>query len=339
MVRVINGYGSGSRDGSEGTSSIITEVDVENAVNVATILLERKYFRTVDPMMLALLNSTSSEPGIGRFLGDLNEGGDLDAADIFLSLYGAGRYDLRLVLAQSLYAASDLIVLRWLDYLGIIGMVNGIEDLVERGQVLLADLINKCLGKDLIQENVISWIERRMTEAGNGPDQYRYVHTSMLDMDLTIPSHSLTLINDTGQLVQVPVCGSLSIDFPSVDIFTLEEWKQFYVDYTKSTHQLANELQGFVKSVALGIASASDMPVMSMSLDPRDSQNYLDQLSAALNNIVMNRSSWLEGAFKRASSNGIVDGMSESIFGLYGCSLGRDVPPYSNPERFGKEHR
>ena len=313
QLRVINGYGLRSRDGSDGTSSIITEVDVENAVNVATMLLERKYFRTVDPMMFALLNSTGNEPGIGPFIGDLNEGGDLDAADMFLSLYGAGRYDLRLVLAQSLYAASDLIVLRWLDYLGIIGMVNGIEDLVERGKMLLADLINKCLGKDLIQENVISWIERRMTEAGNGADQYRFVHASTIDMDLTIPSHSLTMINDTGQLVQVQVSGSLSIDFPGVDIFTLEEWKRFYVDYTKSTHQLADELQGFVKSVALGIASASDMPVMSMSLDPRNSQNYLDQFSAVLNDVVTNRGSWLDGEFKRASPNGIVDGMSESL--------------------------
>ncbi|MGD0817763.1 MAG: lamin tail domain-containing protein [Methanomassiliicoccales archaeon] len=313
QLRVINGYGLGSKDGPEGTSSIITEADIENAVNVATMLLERKYFRTVDPMLLAILNSTGNGSGARSFLNDLADGGDLDAADLFLSLYGAGSYDLRLVLAQSLCAASDMIVLRWLDYLGIIDIVNGIEDLVEKGGTLLADLIDKCLGKDVIQEKVISWIEHRMAEAEYGANQYRYVHTSTVDLDLDIPSHFLTLVNDSGQLVQVQVSGSLSLDFPSEDLFSFKEWKQFYVQYSESTHQLANELQYFVRTVALGIASASDMPVMRMSLDPRDSQNYLSQFSAALNDVIADRRSWFVVAFNRASLNGIVDGMSESL--------------------------
>ena len=75
-----------------------------------------------------------------------------------------------MVLAQSLCAASDLIVLRWLDYLGIIDIVNGVEDLVEKGEAVLADLIDKCLGKDVIQEKVIAWIEDRMGGAGYDPD-------------------------------------------------------------------------------------------------------------------------------------------------------------------------
>ena len=313
QLRVINGYGMGSRDGLKGTSSVITESDVENAVNVATMLLERKYFRTVDPMMLALLNSTGNGSCSDRFAGELANGGDLDPADLFLSLYGAGSYDLRLVLAQSLCAAADMIVLRWLDYLGIIDIVNGVEDLVEKGSALLSDLVDKCLGKDLIEDKVIAWIERRMSSAGYSEGQYRYVHSSAVDLSLWIPPHALTLINDTGQLVQVQVSGSVSLDFPREDIFSFEEWKQFYVQYSESTHQLANELQYFVKSVAVGIASASDMPVMHMSLDPGDSENYLDQFTSALNKVIADRGSWFGHAFNASSVNGIVDGMSEAL--------------------------
>ena len=313
QLRVINGYGMGSRDGLKGTSSVITETDVENAVDVATMLLERKYFRTVDPMMLAILNSSGSGSGAARFAGELTDGGDLDPADLFLSLYGAGSYDLRLVLAQSLCAASDMIVLRWLDYLGIIDIVDGVEDLVEKGGALLSDLIDKCLGKDMIEDKVIAWIEQRMSDAGYSEGQYRFVHSSAVDLSLGIPPHALTLINDTGQSVPVQVSGDISLDFPREDIFSSPEWKQFSLQYSESTHKLADELQYFVKSVALGIASASDMPVVHMSLDPRDSENYLDQFTSALNAVIAGRGSWFSHAFNGSSLNGIADGMSSAL--------------------------
>ena len=311
QLRVINGYGLGSRDGANGTSSIITEDDVENAVDMATMLLERKYFRSVDPMMLALVNS--SDPRVVSFLSDLRNGGDLDAADLFLSLYGAGSYDLRMVLAQSLSAASDLIVLRWLDYLGIIGIVNGVEDLVEKGGTLLTDLVDKCLGRDLIQEKVLSWIEGRIEDCGYDGEEYRSVHSSTFDLDLIIPEHSLTLINDTGSSVSVRVSGNVFLDFPTEDILTSEGWKQFYSEYTDGTHRLANELQSFVKSVALGFASASGMPIVKLDLDPRDPTNYLDQFSSLLDDAVTNHSSWFASSLDKASLTGIVDGLSESL--------------------------
>jgi hypothetical protein len=313
QLRVINGYGMASRDAPKGTASIISEADVENAINVATMLLERKYFRTVDPAMSALLNSTGNEPGARSFVEDLREGGDLDPADMFLSLYGAGSYDLRSVLAQSLYAASDMIVLRWLEYLGIINIANGVEDLVEKGGMVLNDIVDMCLGRDMIEEKVISWIDRRMAEAGYGENLFRFVHASSNDMGLVIPARSLALVNDTGQTISVQVSGSVNLDFPMEDLFNFEEWKQFYVQYTAGTHQLANELQYFVKSVALGIGSASAIPVMSMSLDPRDSQNYLDQFTGALNQVISDRGSWFGRAFNHTTLNGIVDGMSESL--------------------------
>ena len=313
QLRVINGYGSSRREGSDGTASIITEPDVQNAVNIATILLERKYFRTIDPMLLTLLNSSCKDPKIDTFMGDLENGGDLDPADLFLSLYGVGSCDLRLVLAQSLCAASDLIVLRWLDYLGIIDIVNGVEDLVEKGGAILADLIDKCLGRDIIQEKVISWIEGRMKDAGYDPNEYRNVHQSAVDLDLDVPTHLLTLLNDTDQLVEVQVSGNVFLDFPSEDLFSFGEWKEFYLDYTSDTHQLANELQYFVKSVALGIASASDLPILHMSLDPRDSQNYLDEFSSALGDIVGHNSSWFSRAFDKTPLGGITDGLSKSL--------------------------
>ena len=313
QLRVINGYGMGSRDGRNGTSSILTEADVENAVNMATMLLERKYFRTVDPMMMAMLNSSSDDPKVESFIADLAAGGDLDPADLFLSLYGAGGYDLRLVLAQSLCSASDLIVLRWLDYLGIIGIVNGVEGMIEEGSMLLADLIDKCLGKDVIQDKVVSWIERRMAEAGYDVGQYSSIHTLPVDLILSIPAHPITLINETGQLVQVTVSGDTSLDFPLEDLFTFEEWKQFGIQYSETTHQLATGLQSIVKSVALSIASSSDIPVMRLTLDPRDSQNYLGQFIAGLDTVMEDRGSWFRNALDRASLNGITDGMSEAL--------------------------
>ena len=65
--------------------------------------------------------------------------------------------------------------------------------------------------------------------------------------------------------------------------------------------------------MALGIAGASGMPVLLMSLDPRDSQNYLDEFSLALSDVVGNDSSWFAKLFEKASFGGIVDGLSESL--------------------------
>ena len=67
QLRVINGYGLGSKEGAKGTASIITEKDVQNAVNIATILLERKYFRTVDPVLLAQLNTTDADSKVTTY--------------------------------------------------------------------------------------------------------------------------------------------------------------------------------------------------------------------------------------------------------------------------------
>ncbi len=50
-----------------------------------------------------------------------------------------------------------------------------------------------------------------------------------------------------------------------------------------------------------------------MSLDPRDSQNYLDQFTSALNAVIAGRGSWFSHAFNGSSLNGIADGMSSAL--------------------------
>ena len=319
--RVLRGYGLSSRNGGMGTSEVVTEEDVFRALNLALLLEQRKYLRSVDPSLISWMENKweGDHTALNRSL----EGGKVDPADLMLSSYGSLDYDTGLILAQSLFAISDVLVLKWLESLHVLDIAEGLETLLELGELNLNGLIERCFGVDLLQEGMIEWISERMAEFGYLEESYRYMHFKSQDGKITVPDHPFTVVNDLNQIYELELGGDYEVDFPSVDIFSSSAWGDFLEGWKRSSFQLGDTLRQFVKQVALGISSHFETPSVRMELDPLDGQSPLDRLTDSLK-IIVDRD-WLAPVIAEAEESvGLVDTMAEELFSFIDANW-RDI--------------
>lgn len=307
--RVLRGYGLASIHGERGTSEILTTPDVLRAMNLAWLLEQKRYLRSVDPELLSLIEGYTE--GDSKGLEDIMKG-DLDPADLLLSSYGSIGYDMGLILSQSLYAISDLLVLKWLEFLHILDLAEGIESLLESAEISLNGLIEMCLGRDLLQENVIGWISSRMENAGFVEGDYRYMHFNEPDGFIIVPHQSWTVNNDLNESYDLILGGDYQVDFPSLDLFTSPVWGDFIEEWKLSTFQLGDALSIFVKEVAVGISSHFSFEPCEIEFDPSDGISFLD----SLNNLLVNSmdEGWLTPLIKEVEGKvNLLDEMSEKF--------------------------
>ncbi len=119
---------------------VVTVKDVELAVNLALLLETAKEFRTWDPWVPDEIDSQTGLSGqhsiqyppieqLSELLSIYAVEGTVDAADL-VSLYlglgkeGAHEINLEIILAQALYGVLDQFVLKYLDYFGIMPLVD-----------------------------------------------------------------------------------------------------------------------------------------------------------------------------------------------------------------------
>lgn len=308
--RVLRGYGLASIYGERGTSEILTTQDVLRAMNLALLLEQKRYLRSVDPELLLLIEGDWE--GKSKGLEDVVKGVDVDPADLLLSSYGSKGYDMGLILSQSLYAISDLLVLKWLEFLHILDLVEGIESLLESAEISLNGLIEMCFGRDLLQENVVGWISSRMEAAGYVEGDYRYMHFNEPDGFIVLPHQSWTVNNDLNESYDLILGGDYQVDFPSLDLFASPAWGDFIEDWKLSTFQLGDALSIFVKEVAIGISSHFSFQPCEIEFDPSDGISFLDRL----NNLLINSmdEGWLTPLIDEVEGRvSLLDAMSEKF--------------------------
>lgn len=297
QARMLNGYGSEMI--SKVDTPVLSERDVSNAVSLAILLEERKDFRSFDEATaLKVLErmTTTDSSGCLVDLGDL--GGDIDPADLFLQFNQESYVDMKSVLAQTLYAMSDTIVLRWLDYMQIADILKFISQQELNAQLSLIGVLDAVLQKDTIKDNAVAWISGRMTNGGVEESRYRYMNQGRPDTIIDIPTLHISLENDEGERFAVSLGGSREIDFPSYDIFNSSEWKNFAIDYRARTFDLAATLSDFVVIIAQGVANSISLPEMKVDLNPADGRNYLDQIVEIINSTV--EGTWFTEALEKA---------------------------------------
>jgi len=300
--RVLRGYGLADRNGPTSTKAILTEVDVKNAINLALILEQLKAFRTYDrntanTLMLGMNGIENFEAVIGSIKGTEF----LDPSDLFLRLCSPGSYDVGTILAESIYASADVFVLKWLDYLHVIDIMDYLESKSEEVQISLLWVLDSIMGKDSLREGMIRWMSERLKDdAGELEQHYRWLGLGLPDCSIYIPTRSVYMIDCDGQEYQITFGGHEPVDFPIYDLFQAEEWKQFLIDYKQSTFELAEALQNFVKAVACGIAAESQFPSIQPMLNPFDRQSYLNELKTGLTMSFNSNENWFEDATTHA---------------------------------------
>ncbi len=304
--RVLRGYGSYAKTGPMSTEAILTSEDVIRAVEMALLLEELRLFHD-------LPTSTGSawEAVDDRVLG---QEGYIDPADLFLRSYGNDGIDLTSLVAQSLYARADAIVLRWMEYLGFLELADLAEDIgkeVEGGLWSVVDLVT---GGDRDQASMLSYISQAMTDAGFAEANYRWHNYGGGDIIVTLPSYRICLYDDAGKMVCPYFEGSYAVDLPSVDLFASEEWGELFDTYRSETHILAEGMRGYIEAIAQGIASHCNLPMMQLEMDPEDGLNYVQEIDRQLQEAFKDRSSWLDPALQSIEKIGKVrDGLAQAV--------------------------
>jgi hypothetical protein len=247
QIRVLGGAGTGNSS----VGDILTARDVRNAISLS-YLLERS--RLIGPADSAIL------PEAGPMLRQLfMQASDVDPAKLFLSLYGEGRLDLRMVLGQSLYASAEVIALRWMDYFHIIDLLSGAERVMEETGFIIGDVIEACLGIDLAEGRMRSWLSDAFAPLEKGESDYRLFHVSVGDMELTADGDVL-LPCENGTREYFHVESRFLLDMPTVDLLGGDFLSSFFKDYKRNANEMAGILVDMIRSLAFEIAARADLP-------------------------------------------------------------------------------
>ena len=298
--RVLNGYGVSEGNGPLGTAEILTTKDVADAMQVAFVLMQLKSLRTCDPVSLKVMEEWLASSGLDPFL--LERKGELDPADLFLALKGEGTFQLNMILAQGLFASMDALVLKWLDYLHIIDLAKFMEQAATGVTITVQSVLDAVLGEDHVQQTIVGWIKQHLDDLGIPEDEYRWLNTARPDVSIFVPPITLELTSIYGDQLEFQVGGFKGVDFPRFDLFEAEEWKAFFLDYKRSTFELAGSLQNIVKSLALSISSDSMFPSIELALDPFDGISYQEELGEQVRCALLYSDGWYDRAMARSAN-------------------------------------
>jgi hypothetical protein len=306
--RILAGAGSGSLTDISGSISVITDQDVRNAMNLAILVEQMKVFRVYDEKFLEETLGQFPCPEEEKLIVDeiLHSDVQIDIADIFLLLNDGGHYSLRQILAQSIFSSADAIVLRWLDYLHLIDLAKFVEQVESGFQIAVSDVLEWLTSVDLIEDSMVGWMSERFLDAGIHDYNYRWLHYGSADSYIPIASNSFDFQNHFGDDIEVVIQGNYDIDFPSFDVLSSPVWKEFLIEYKSNTCQLAENLGLFVRSVAMNVASNTNLPEIELKLDPTDSENYLDELVSVVQTVMDPNRDWFEEALSKADQGFVI---------------------------------
>ncbi len=281
--RVLSGWGASTIEGELGTSTLLSDDDARRALGLGLLIIELECFGSFD--------ASSADEILEEFPYDINakelsemllDQGRFDPADLFLRLNGAEELDLRKALAQSLYAAIDVLALRWLDYLHILDLAQAFEGMAMGAQIVLNDLLEKVTGKDNLQQASMEWIQGRLQESGYSEEDYRWMNYGSQDAEAFLPYQSFVFRDYDGEEVVEDLGGYQVLDFPSLDVLCQDSWKDFLVGYREGTFQFGDIVQDFVGSISDDIAEGWDIAPYKLVLDPFDDVSMMDEVKGAV---------------------------------------------------------
>ncbi|MGD1059983.1 MAG: lamin tail domain-containing protein [Methanomassiliicoccales archaeon] len=302
--------------GATFSAELLSQEDVENAVALAMIVEQVRLFRTYDRESghAALASMACSEEALLEAERVLASHGDLDPAELFLNLIGENRIDPRMIVAQSLYAATDAIVLKWLDYLMIADIAKFLEQQLDRLTITIARVLGAIFDCDPVNEMALNWIRDRMAEAGYSEESYRYLFSGSPGATVSISGATASFYDSSGEEVVVSLDGTWSVDFPRVDLFATSEWENFFVGYKTNTFEMGEMLEQFIKGVALAVARSLGPDGCALQLDPLDGMGFIDEVRLSVTQCLAGAEKVISRSFESGVTNGgIHDGMAVAL--------------------------
>ncbi|MHC1709229.1 MAG: lamin tail domain-containing protein [Methanomassiliicoccales archaeon] len=299
--RSVQGWGS-SVLGEEGLAETITNRDLVNAIDLGLIVLQMKHFRQATPCY-GMSTDVLDGDGCWQFVEDgLREGGTVDPADIFLGLYGYDQLDWRKVFSQALSSAIERLSLRWMEYIGLVKLIEIAEKAGEAVFFFANDLIDQTFDVDLAEENFKDWLEETFDKAGIPEEVYRYLGKGVPDGSINVDEIVIQLADAEGQPMPIAVGGPVTLDIPQTDVLAWEGWGEFHEQYKKGTLEILNAIRKEIAAVSEQISRSMFLPPTELVLDPRDGVSLLDEIKASLSIALDHKDTWIRAAMSAAES-------------------------------------
>lgn len=277
--RVLRGYGAADRDGAAGTAAIITDDDVIRAVNIALLLEEMEVFR-----------DSMSACGVD---GSLLMGKEIDAGELLLSTYEYPEYDLRFIAAQAINGALDRIVIGMMEQLGYLNPVELIDNAISTVVSGLNDFIQLCTKNDPYLEHSIDQLKQWAEDAGYEEGLYNPIGHEFVENGVFLPEYTLPVMDVNGIVHDVPIFGeTIDFDIQPYDVFSNWRWEDFFDDRCADLTLMADQLKGFVRTVADQVSLYADLPVMRERSDPTNGVPWTEELLERIRTAFNNQEDW-----------------------------------------------
>ncbi|MFH0816624.1 MAG: lamin tail domain-containing protein [Methanobacteriota archaeon] len=174
QFKVLEGYGSGLAGSPGSTASVVSQADVELAMNLGVVLEIARRLRAADPAALAALGDGGA---LGSLVQEYAWNGTLDPADIVVLHRGLDtrQVPVDMILAQGFNAVIDQFILKLLDYLGIMkaadkvyGVVASLAEAVEGTAKTLCQWLGSDDGEDVDGAGqAMRWTDKTMRLLGS----------------------------------------------------------------------------------------------------------------------------------------------------------------------------
>ncbi|HEX9908711.1 MAG TPA: lamin tail domain-containing protein [Thermoplasmata archaeon] len=273
QLRVLEGYGQPMYSGGKNTSALLTEQDVYRAVSVGLLLEQVRLFRTVDSSFAKqiALACGGGEPGLAAVLA--STGRALEPAELFLWFLGKTDLDIdpQLVVAQAAYSLADSMVVKLMDYMGLMGLLDAAQDLSSAIDDSIDSMIAFLTGEDKAATAVTSWIRKSLDSSCSNPELYVTMFSPQNDIDVYVPERTYYVQDLAGDLYPVWV-GNVTVmaDAEEYDLLESPNWALFHPEFKAGQSDFRGLLEDGLKRLAFDIAGMSQVDIGPACIDPTD---------------------------------------------------------------------
>lgn len=293
--RVLSGYGAMNAYGKMGTSSIMTEEDVLDAYRISLSVLESMFFRDTGNDDLAIENAQ-------RF----------DTAE-YICGDGYVDIDLCMIFAQTLISMLDALVLQWMQYFmldGVVDILDAVNDAVQKGWNAIVSFFNGTTESDTVRD----YLRSMMAAQGYQESEYRWLMAGR-SYAMTVPGGDFEVAaGDIQSVVRIPSMDVL-VPYPQSDVVSWSGWNSFMDEYRGDRNEIRETLRGFVKSVAIDLSGRTGLNTIRVHYDPADGMPFSETLERAMTAALdQNAGLMVESVGNAVRSGSIVDPLYAAMY-------------------------
>lgn len=283
QLRVLEGYGQPMYSAGLATDQILTEQDVHRAVAVGLLLEQARLFRDVDGPFMSQVALSCGGGELGLAAMDGVRPRLLDPAELFLWFLGKTELhiDTRSVVAQSIYALGDQLVVRIMEYMGWLGTLDAVKDVLDLWADTLDSVICFFTGEDKAHAAVTSWLERTLSASGTDRSAFSALFQSDCDYVISVPERQYFVEDASGNLYPVWIGNaSVAVDLPRYDLLSAEAWADLYSDFNECQASFTSLTSDSLARLAHDLAAAVELDLGDAYVDPTDDEGLFESVAS-----------------------------------------------------------